>query len=68
MISIAIIRLADKYLEDKIYFNDFWAKFLNIDLKRFNYYEYYMLVLLDFNLYINCSIFNKRKKYLKSLK
>ena len=68
LISIVIIRLADKYLEDKIYFNDFWAKFLNIDLKRFNYYEYYMLVLLDFNLYINCSIFNKRKKYLKSLK
>ena len=68
LISILLIRLAEKYLEDTIAFNDFWAKFLNIDLKRFNFYEYQMLILLDFNLHVNFSIFNKRKNYLKSLK
>ena len=68
LISILVIRLADKYLEDKIFFNDFWAEKLNINLKRFNFYEYNLLVLLDFDLHINYHIFNKRKNYVKSLK
>jgi hypothetical protein len=65
LITIIIIRLADKYLEDNIAYNDFWAEFVNIDLRRFNFFEYKMLVLLDFNLHIDHSIFDKRKNSLK---
>ena len=68
LITILIIRLADKYLEDNIALNDFWAEYLNMDLKRFNFYEYHLLSLLDFNLYIDHDIFDRRKNYLKSLK
>ena len=68
LISILIIRLADKYLEDNIALNDFWAEYLNIDLKKFNFFEYKILDLLDFNLHINYEKFFRRKNYLKSLK
>ena len=67
LITIIIIRLADKYLEDNIAMNDFWAEYLHMDLKKFNYYEYQMLILLDFNLYINHKNFLKRRNYLISL-
>jgi hypothetical protein len=67
LITIIIIRLADKYLEDNIAMNDFWAEYLHIDLKNFNYYEYQMIKLLDFNLHINHKYFFKRKNYLISL-
>lgn len=67
LITIIIIRLADKYLEDNIVMNDFWAEYLHMDLKKFNYYEYQMLILLDFNLYINYKNFLKRRNYLISL-
>ena len=67
LITIIIIRLADKYLEDDIAMNDFWAEYLHMDLKKFNYYEYQMLILLDFNLYLNHKNFLKRRNYLISL-
>ena len=68
LITILIIRLADKYLEDNIALNDFWAEYLHIDLKKFNYYEYKMLVLLDFNLHVNYEIFLEERIIKKSLK
>jgi len=67
LITIIIIRLADKYLEDNIALNYFWAEYLHMDLKKFNYYEYQMIKLLDFNLHINHKYFFKRKNYLISL-
>ena len=37
------------------------AEYLHMDLKKFNYYEYQMIKLLDFNLHINHNIFERGK-------
>jgi hypothetical protein len=62
LISLILLRLADKIHEDDHYFNDEWAKELKIDLSDFNYLEYKLLVTLDFNVYVSNNEFKMMKK------
>ena len=47
-----VIRIAEKYHEDKHYFNVYWADKFKINLKIFNLLEYKLLILFNFKIHV----------------
>jgi hypothetical protein len=67
LISLFLLRLADKFHEDDHIFNDLWAKELKMDLSDFNYLEYKLLSKLDFNVYVSNNEFKIMERNLLSI-
>tara|TARA_E500000178_G_C16496467_1_gene519692 strand:- start:130 stop:570 length:441 start_codon:yes stop_codon:yes gene_type:complete len=64
LFSIFLFRIADKYHEDKHFYNDYWAEVINMKLKDFNYLEYKLLSLLNFNVHVSIEEYNNVNKNL----
>ena len=57
--------LAIKYNEDDYYSNKYYAKVGGINLEEINTLEYNLLILLNFEVFIDDEIYNKYKEQLK---
>ena len=61
------ILISIKYNEDEIYKNDFYSQIAGVSLCELNQMEYEFFFLVDFNIYINESIFMKYKYALETI-
>ncbi len=61
------ILISIKYNEDEIYKNDFYSQIAGVSLRELNQMEYEFFFLVDFNIYINESIFMKYKYALETI-
>ena len=67
LISVFLLRIADKFHEDNHFYNDFWAEELNFELKDFNHLENKFLQMINFNLFVSLSDFKNMEKKLLSI-
>ena len=58
--------LAIKYNEDDYYSNKYYAKVGGINLEEINTLEYNLLILLNFEVFIDDETYNKYKEQLKN--
>ena len=64
-IILASLMLAIKYNEDDYYSNEYYAKVDGIALKELNRLEYSILLLLDFNIFIDDATYGNYEKQLQ---
>jgi hypothetical protein len=67
LISVFLLRIADKFHEDKYFYNDHWAEYLNLELIDFNYLENKFLKLINFNVFVSLSDFKNMEKHFLSI-
>lgn len=62
---LACMVVALKYNEDDYYSNEYYAKVGGISLKELNQLEYNILILLDFNLFIDDALYENYENQIK---
>ena len=64
-LALACLVVATKYNEDDYYSNEFYAKVGGVSLEELNQLEYNILILLNFNVYIDDELFEKYESQIK---
>ena len=59
--------LSIKYLEDKLYYNNYLARVCGLTLSEMNRLELYTLKLFDYKMYVSDDEYNRYYKILKNL-
>lgn len=67
LISVFLLRIADKFHEDKHFYNDYWAEELNLELEDFNHLENKFLQMINFNVFVSLSDFKNMEKNFLSI-
>ena len=62
---LACMVVALKYNEDDYYSNEYYAKVGGISLKELNQLEYNILILLDFNVFIDDALYENYENQIK---
>ena len=62
---LACMVVALKYNEDDYYSNEYYAKVGGISLKELNQLEYNILILLDFNVFIDDDLYENYENQIK---